>query len=214
MLILVLRTFYDPSATLTTLTHLFSFTSVAFAHSESPGEVKLVQTWPHNNGRSADQVPTEVHYTNPQTRSKLWGYEVSNNSQGATSPDPLKWFKLLLQEKDTPTVSQTPAPPRGSQPVNLDVLFQTLGVSSAGLSSSLVTPAVTPAQETAQKLRKLKITPLQVVTDFLASVRELAVAEIGTSYQTKWVQGQKIEYVLTIPGKLNRLIASGDVTNS
>jgi hypothetical protein len=200
VLILVLRTFYDPSAMPTRLTHLFRFTSVAFAHSESPGEVKLVQSWPHNNGRSADQVPTEVQYTNPLTRSKVWGYEVSNNSQGA---DPLKWFKLLLHEKDTPATSQTPASSRGSQPVNLDALFQTL-VVSAGLSSSLVTPAVTPAQETAQKLRKLKITPLQVVTDFLASVRDLAVAEIGTSYQTKWVQGQKIEYVLTIPGKLNR----------
>ncbi|KAF8253388.1 actin-like ATPase domain-containing protein [Wilcoxina mikolae CBS 423.85] len=178
-----------------------TFTSVAFAHSDSPEEVKLVQTWPKGatSGRSADQVPTEVHYTNPQTRTKLWGYELSNISQGAMSPDPLKWFKLLLQEKNTPTVSQTPASSRGfrvhqrspERPANLSALFQTLGVSSAGLSS--------PAQETAQKLRQIKITPLQVVEDFLASVRELAVAEIGTSYQTKWVQGQKIEYVLSIP---------------
>lgn len=214
VLILVLRTLYDPSAESTGLTHLFSFTSVAFAHSDSPEEVKLVETWPNGgtSGRTAYQVPTEVYYTNPQTRCKLWGYELSTISYGAMSPDPLKWFKLLLQEKNTPTLSQTPALFRGSQvhkkypergPANLSALFQSLGVSSAGLSSSLVSPAVTPAQETAQKLRQLKITPLEVVTDFLESVRELAVSEIGTSYQTKWVQGQKIEYVLTVPGKLN-----------
>ncbi|KAF8538632.1 hypothetical protein BDD12DRAFT_806001 [Trichophaea hybrida] len=164
-----------------------TFTSVAFAHSESPGEVKLVQTWPNGgtNGRSADQVPTEVHYINLRTKSMIWGYELPNIPPRAVSPEPLKWFKLLLQEqkKITPAISQIPAP---------SFVFQV----HQNQSPERLT---TPADVTALKLRQLGITPLMAVTDFLANVREVAVAEIGNSYQTQWVQGQKIEYVLTIP---------------
>jgi hypothetical protein len=105
------------------------------------------------------------------------------------SPEPLKWFKLLLQEqkKITPAISQIPA---------TSFVFQVHHNQSPERFT-------TPADVTALKLRLLGITPLMAVTDFLANVREVAVAEIGNSYQTQWVQGQKIEYVLTIPGKRN-----------
>ncbi|KAF8544623.1 hypothetical protein BDD12DRAFT_723315 [Trichophaea hybrida] len=80
-----------------------TFTSVAFAHTASPEEVKLVQSWPNSStgNSSADQVPTEIHYTNQGTKTKLWGYETSTVTRGTPIPDPLKWFKLLLQERST-----------------------------------------------------------------------------------------------------------------
>jgi len=58
---------------------------------------------------------------------------------------------------------------------------------------------MTPAQQTAMALQDLGITPLQVVSDFLRSVREVAVASIKQSYEFQWVENTKINYVLTIP---------------
>ena len=63
----------------------------------------LVQKWPNAaNNSSAFQVPTEVQYTDPITRQKLWGYEISTGGGGggnirssgraSASPDVLKWF--------------------------------------------------------------------------------------------------------------------------
>lgn len=82
-----------------------SFTSVAFAHSASPDEVKLVQTWPKGStgSNSSDQVPTELTYTDPANRKFCWGYEASR--AGGIRVEPLKWFKLLLQPSDQGTVS-------------------------------------------------------------------------------------------------------------
>ncbi|CCX17464.1 Similar to Pc22g24810 [Penicillium chrysogenum Wisconsin 54-1255]; acc. no. XP_002566369 [Pyronema omphalodes CBS 100304] len=59
-----------------------TFTSVAFAHSTSPRDVKLVMTWPGagTGDPSAEQVPTEVHYTNEESRARRWGYELENSS--------------------------------------------------------------------------------------------------------------------------------------
>lgn len=69
---------------------------MAFAHSASPDEVKLVETWPKGStgGGTSDQVPTELYYSDPITRKKTWGYEAAKPSKGV---DVLKWFKLLLQ---------------------------------------------------------------------------------------------------------------------
>jgi len=73
----------------------YSFTTVAFAHSLAPNEVKLVDTWPNRSTghTSAQKVPTEIRYTNVRTRTYQWGYEVID----ANSADTLRWFKLFLQ---------------------------------------------------------------------------------------------------------------------
>ncbi|KAF8243913.1 actin-like ATPase domain-containing protein [Wilcoxina mikolae CBS 423.85] len=175
-----------------------TFTSVAFAHTASPDEIKIVQTWPSGGtgSPSADQVPSEIHYTNPQTREKKWGYEVLNFKDA----DPLKWFKLLLQKPietdNTPlgTVSATnPAPraPRG--------MFSGLFGRHAGLSASFSPPTVTLAQKTSRMLEKLHIAPVTVVADFLSSVLEVTKASMERSYDSTWVRSSRVEYVLTIP---------------
>jgi hypothetical protein len=78
---------------------LCRFTSVAFAHSASPDEVKLVQTWPHcgSSNPTSDQVPTEIHYSDPTKRDCFWGYNIPRNQKSPV--ESLKWFKLLLQNK-------------------------------------------------------------------------------------------------------------------
>ena len=177
----------------------------------------LVQKWPNAaNNSSAFQVPTEVQYTNPITRQKLWGYEISTGGGGgnirssgraSASPDVLKWFKLLLQERPAgpiraqgPTPQPYPSPRSGSglgSSGGLESLFGGLGI--AELSSTFMPPSVTPAKRTAGILQKAKLTPVAVVTDFLKAVRETALASIEGTYGTEWSLSTRKEYVLTVP---------------
>ena len=186
------------------------FTSVAWAHHSSPEDVKLVQTWPNGstgNG-SADQVPTEVHYTNPLTREKTWGYEIPKFNKEI---QPLKWFKLLLQDTTT-THSGLPSDDNpfnqfSSQVGDLSrgvagmALVPTWSVMSASSSTAPFVPpsGATPAQQTALRLRQLGIQPVEVITDFLAAVHKISVESIERAYEKDWVRGAKITYVLTVP---------------
>ena len=172
-----------------------------------------MQKWPNAaNNSSAYQVPTEVLYTNPITRQKLWGYEASAGGRGSgrrssgdcggggDSTDVLKWFKLLLQEQPTgPTLAHGSVPRSSS----LESLFDGLGLpgrpDTPGLSSTFVPPCVTPAQRTALKLQQINLAPVAVVTDFLAAVREATLAYIERRYGTEWILPIRKEYVLTVP---------------
>lgn len=72
--------------------------------------------------------------------------------------------------------------------------------TSVGSSSTDFTPPTfTPAQKTAQKLQQLGISPLNVVSDFLTSVREVAMASIQRTYDSDWVRESRVEYILTVP---------------
>lgn len=193
------------------LTPPCSFTSVAFAYSGSPDVVILVQKWPTaTGGGSAYQVPTEVLYTNPITRQKLWGYEIpeagsgSGSGRASTSTDVLKWFKLLLQERPSGPIRVQGSVPRSS---GLESLFGGLGIASssaataaaAGLSSVFVPPSVTPAHRAALKMQQANLTLVAVVTDFLDAVRKTTLASIENRYGPEWTRDVRKEYVLTVP---------------
>ena len=162
--------------------------------------MKLVQTWPNGstgNG-SADQVPTEVHYTNPFTREKTWGYEIPRFNKEI---QPLKWFKLLLQDPATTiniglqcnansSSSQAGKPARDL--ANM-LLAPTSPPTSAPPSTTPDVPPslATPAQQTAVQLRRLGIQPVEVVTDILAAVRKISVESIERAYEKDWVRERK-----------------------
>jgi hypothetical protein len=194
-----------------------TFTSVAFAHSASPEDVKLVQTWPNGSigNSSADQVPSVVYYTNPRTRANCWGYEVPPPvAQGGTPHEALRWFKLLLQENPT-SRRRNPSAPRSflstflqpntagnsGNPMfalqNLDIDSDSCDAGSLG--PSFTAPTITPALKTAQTLTALSIAPVTVVQDFLAAVRTIAIDSIKRTYESQWVEDSKISYVLTVP---------------
>ena len=188
---------------------LSSFTSVAFAHSSSPEEVKLVQTW-SNCGTSnieSDQVPTELHYTTSGNRENIWGYEIPKDTKN--SVEPLKWFKLLLQNRgiSEPTVQLAPSssPPawaRRSAPVpSTDSPYPVLGDLNFSPDSApaFTQPIITPAHTTEKKLSQLGIEPVKVVTDFLSHIREATVESIERTYQAEWIRNAEIEYMLTVP---------------
>lgn len=177
---------------------MYRFTSVAFAHSDSPNVVKLVQSWPNgrNGGIGADQVPTELHYTNTYRRARLWGYEIPRGGQN--SPVPLQWFKLLLQ------ISMAPEPEAGEQSeadASQGFLrretqdFRNLSIGE----SSFQAPTTTPADVAAKKLREFGLRPVEVVADFLSDVRDATIKSIQDSWGAGFANDSRIEYVLSIP---------------
>ncbi|KAF8244868.1 hypothetical protein K440DRAFT_646743 [Wilcoxina mikolae CBS 423.85] len=180
-----------------------AFTSVAFAHSAAPDDVRLVQAWPNccTGKSSSGQVPSVIRYTNIQTscRSYQWGYEVSDRD----SADSLRWFKLFLQEQAKPIATlpyqrvihlRDGLGTTSTKPPNS--CFNGLSLSN---SPAFTPPAITPAQQTARKLQELQISPVTVVSDFLKSVLETTKTSIERTYDVNWVRKSKVEYVLTVP---------------
>ena len=162
--------------------------------------MKLVHTWPDGSPghSSAEQVPSEVQYTDPTTRAMRWGYEVRSRGE------PLKWFKLLLQNQSGVSRSVRSERPPANQPrtpanpYRVPGLETLIGGLSLGAGGDIVAME-TPERRTALQLEALHIQPITVVTDFLRSVREVAVASMERTYDAQWVRRSKVEYILTIP---------------
>jgi len=168
-----------------------------------------VQTWPSGGtgDSSADQVPTEIHYTNPTARAWAWGYEVSVVAR-ESGTEALKWFKLLLQRQTEPPTPFSEPARRPMQSTPIDLLrnlslynnASSSGSSSSGIGSSTYTPSDTADVEaTAERLHRLRLLPVTVVADFLESVRKVTVASIERTYGTEWVAEKDMLYVLTVP---------------
>jgi molecular chaperone DnaK (HSP70) len=177
-------------------TNTTSFTSVAFAHSESPNDIKLVDTWPAaaTGSNSAEQVPTKVEYTKPEM---TWGYEVQDGAINRGSK-PLEWFKLLLQGRDASLpVSQNNSSHAGGQATAVSEVNELLD----GLK---ISPWETPEEETPEKKTKkilddLNITTVTLIADFLRKIKETALAAIKRTYWMQSEKGAKIEWILTVP---------------
>lgn len=177
---------------------------MAFASVRFPDDVKLVQTWPSGStgDSSADQVPTEVHYTTSVDGKRVWGYEVEAAARESGTPG-LKWFKLLLQRQADPSTPFAAPPGR--------ILREWPGGVAPGLLSHRTTSnsgpsavaalhsALTPVDATAERLRQINVQPVAVVTDFLERVRTVTVASIERTYGTEWVAKDDMMYVLTVP---------------
>lgn len=158
----------------------------------------MVQSWP--NGRSggvgADQVPTELHYTNIHTRARLWGYEIPRGGQNA--PVPLQWFKLLLQGSMALGPGAEEQSERDASQWFLRRETQGFRNLSIG-ESSFQAPTATPADVTAQKLREFGLRPPEVVANFLSNVRDATIKSIQDSWGLGFVNSSRIEYVLSTP---------------
>ena len=186
-----------PTAALT----LISYTSVAFAYSESPKDVKLVQTWPGgtNGNNSADQVPTKLEYTEPEI---TWGYKASATANNPRSK-PLKWFKLLLQERNAPSsVSKNRVGPTG-WPLQREGMDTALAEVNELFGELGISPWVTPEQETRKMLCELNITPVKLIADFLEKIRETTMASIKRTYWMQAEMGTKVEWIVSVPAIWN-----------
>ena len=168
-----------------------------------------METWP-NCGASntgSDHVPTELHYTNSGSYENIWGYEIPKDTKNIV--EPLKWFKLLLQNRgiSEPTVRLAPYPgplamarrfASVSSTDSLSLVLDDLNFPP-GLASPFTQLITTPAHTTEKKLQQLGIQPVEVVMDFLSHIREVTVESIERTYSVEFVRNAEIEYVLTVP---------------
>ncbi|KAI5856588.1 hypothetical protein BZA05DRAFT_416244 [Tricharina praecox] len=157
-----------------------TYTSVAFAHSESQSEVKLVNTWPGGSigNNSADQVPTKLDYAqSPKKRS--WGYQVSDAAT-TPAPRPLKWSKLLLQRPDAGSQLAAKPAQRSSE------ILQELGI--------------TPVKAVADFLVHIRETTLACIkrTYWMENEEESKVdePECGATYSLKAIQPNNLSLTL------------------
>ena len=169
-----------------------------------------MQTWPNcgTSNTESDQAPTELYYTNPGNHENVWGYEIPKDIKN--SVEPLKWFKILLQNsgisestvRPAPSSKQPPRARRSASVVSIASLNSVPGVLNFPPDSeptSAFTQPITPAYTTKKRLKQLGIEPVGVVTDFLSHIREATVESIERTYQVEWVRNAEIEYVLTAP---------------
>ena len=181
------------------------------------------------NNSTACQVPSVVQYSDPIARQIWWGYDIpdddDDDDDGNGGAGVLKWFKLLLQERPTGPILAQGFVSRSS---GLDSLLGGLALDSSstgadqsggrkkkerrrkkrqteegskktGGLSKFEPSSMTPAQSTVFKLCQSNLTPVAVVTDFLAAVRETALASIEGTYGSEWTRAVRKEYVLTVP---------------
>ncbi|KAI5776136.1 hypothetical protein EDC01DRAFT_506796 [Geopyxis carbonaria] len=201
-----------------------TFSCVIFAYSSSGGadeDTKLVQEWP---GYSADDVPSLLHYSSVASSEYDWGFQIKRGVRNA--PQPLAWFKLLLQHEDgvipsTHTAASSahtpppdsPTPNASPNPDSMVSLFEQFMLASpeghrAVLDQRLPDPrwnesaadtGASPAQLTKQMLDGLGITADRVVTDYLTALRVHAYEVICRNYGRESVESCRVKYVLTIP---------------
>lgn len=163
----------------------------------------MVQSWPNgsNGSGSADQVPTELHYTSTSRREHVWGYEIPPSSRD--TPEPLKWFKLLLQNERSSRSEELPEYSEKDTALrNLSTSFRVL-MGSGSPASFAGTTNPTPAFKTAVKLKQIGIQPVAVVEDFLRSIRMVAVKSMESTYDQQFVKSSTVQYIITIPAIWN-----------
>lgn len=149
-------------------------------------------TWPNNRTGTADDVPTEIQYANPETREHSWGYSIPKGRRQVA--EPLKWFKLLLQE-DTSNFTKR----KGAVSVNMDHFVRSFDQALSNFGGTLGDIATSPAVKTSAQLRQLGLQPVDVIEDFLCSVRKIVHESMENTYHRAFVNDSNVEYVLTIP---------------
>lgn len=164
-----------------------------WAHSSRPEE-NPVQQW---RGQNADQVPTELHYTDPAAQTRVWGYEIQPTGRKAVAP--LKWFKLLLQERMMDESGGAAVErPSGNNPFRNNSNGN--GKSAVPFSYPQSDKKRTPADETAEVLTKLNIPAVTVVSHFLQGLRATTLESINSTLMgQEFIKQSKFLWVLTIP---------------
>lgn len=102
----------------------------------------------------------------------------------------LKWFKLLLQQEDV-----NPWFPKEKDDNALSSLLSRVRISRAAPADG----DVADLERTAALIKELRLTTVDVVTNFLKNVKEVAMKDLEASYPSSKVAQSGIEFILTIP---------------
>ncbi|KAL7276609.1 hypothetical protein RUND412_000413 [Rhizina undulata] len=211
-----------------------TFSGVAYAFIDDKEKFEVISEWPGGANSTTDKVPTEILYLDQDQvsgavrlspngeRRHQWGHGI--HLRGRTDMESLKWFKLLLHDRNPFARSEiygnssrktdsSPSAFVSWMPQNIESMFASLiltlpdSSSSENLSTQTRLTAdleervtrTTPAARTAVLLTKMKLPPVEVVTDYLRSLREHAISVIERRFHSEFIQRTKTKYVLTVP---------------
>ncbi|KAL7268268.1 hypothetical protein RUND412_009117 [Rhizina undulata] len=201
-----------------------TFSGVAYAFTDDKEKFEVIRTWPGSGSSTKDKVPTEIFYLDPDPvsgavrpgpngiRRHQWGHGIL--SQGRQDIEPLKWFKLLLHDRNPFARGELYGKGANANsprlPHNIESMFATLSFSRSGPSEvsaqTRLTAALeervtktTPAARTAVLLTQMNLPPVEVVTDYLRSLRAHTMSVIERRFHSEFIQRTKTEYVLTVP---------------
>ncbi|KAL7276607.1 hypothetical protein RUND412_000411 [Rhizina undulata] len=200
-----------------------TFSGVSYAFSYDKDTVEVINEWPGSRNSTRDKVPTEILYTAPDPvsgvvlpgrdgkRSYEWGYGIS--FQGRRNAEPLKWFKLLLHDRNP--FSNSGIYGKGNIDANTRDLpewafnlndlvsqFSALTLPPQNLPGEKQEDRITkdtPVAKTAIQLARFKLPPVDVVTDYLRALREHTLSVIETRFGVEFIRRTKTEYMLTVP---------------
>ncbi|KAF8423928.1 hypothetical protein EV426DRAFT_563193 [Tirmania nivea] len=147
--------------------------------------IRTIKTWPNNN-KSLEKVPSVIQYSARDSSRSKWGFEVSPEA-----PNPLRWFKLLLNEQSSGATVSGRVPPMPQR------LSETHKGDADQLAHLLKTIASLPQDKT----------PLAVVTDYLKGIYEHTRETLYNAYPKSFTSsiGNDIalEFCLTVPAIWN-----------
>ncbi|KAL7267654.1 hypothetical protein RUND412_009750 [Rhizina undulata] len=201
-----------------------TFSGVAYTFTDAKDKYEVINQWPGSGNSTKDKVPTEILYHDEDPVSGIvrlgpngirrhqWGHGIV--PRGRKNIEPLKWFKLLLHDRNPfaggefygkGANDRDASSPELSQ--NIESMFATLSLSQSGSSEKIRLTAdleervtnSTPAARTAVLLTKMNLPPVEVVTDYLRSLREHTMSVIERRFHSEFIRRTKTEYVLTVP---------------
>ncbi|KAL7267653.1 hypothetical protein RUND412_009749, partial [Rhizina undulata] len=112
-----------------------SFSGVAYAFTDDKEKFEVINTWPGSGNSTKDKVPTEILYLDSDTvsgavrpgpngiRRHQWGHGIL--PQARKEIEPLKWFKLLLHDRNPFAGGELYGKGANAFPHNIESMFAT-----------------------------------------------------------------------------------------
>ncbi|KAL7266521.1 hypothetical protein RUND412_010931, partial [Rhizina undulata] len=200
-----------------------TFSGVAYEFTYDKEKFEVINTWPGSKNGTTNKVPTEILYHNEDPVSGIvrprpngirrhqWGHGIV--PRGRKDIEPLKWFKLLLHDRNPfarGEIYEKGVNARDTSssrlPQNIESMFAAISLAQSGSSDRIRLIADleervtrTTAARTAVLLTQMNLPPVEVVTDYLRSLREHAMSVIKRRFHSEFIRSTKTEYVLTVP---------------
>lgn len=162
-----------------------TYSGVAWCYTGDPKSIRTIKSWPPNSNQTSEKVPSVIQYGARDSSRYKWGFEVTSEAQ-----NPLRWFKLLLNERSPGTIS-------GRAPTTPPNLSETHSGDSQQLSMLLKTISALPEDKT----------PVGVVTDYLRGIYQHTRDTLEKAFPRSFISGIGtdigLEFVLTVPAIWN-----------
>lgn len=161
-----------------------TYSGVAWTFTGDPCKMKIIKSWPGENG-SLEQVPSVLSYNTKDSRKYRWGFEVNPDT-----PNPISWFKLLLNENYPENIGNS-KPEMRLNPTTAVINDHNSEITELDHLQTMV--------KTIPKGKK----PVDLVADYLRALYMQAHVAIRQAYPESFAEqigkDTPIRYCLTVP---------------